>query len=54
MITGQEQPDEGSITVGETVKLGYVDQSGILWMPIKRCGKRFLKAMTLLRLVSAR
>ena len=27
MITGQEQPDAGSITVGETVKLGYVDQS---------------------------
>lgn len=27
MITGQEQPDEGSITIGETVKLGYVDQS---------------------------
>ncbi|MCM5557222.1 energy-dependent translational throttle protein EttA [Pleomorphomonas sp. JP5] len=27
MITGQETPDTGSITVGETVKLGYVDQS---------------------------
>ena len=27
MITGQEQPDSGSITVGETVDLGYVDQS---------------------------
>ncbi|KAA5598121.1 energy-dependent translational throttle protein EttA [Blastochloris sulfoviridis] len=27
MITGQEQPDAGSITVGESVKLGYVDQS---------------------------
>ena len=27
MITGQEQPDEGSIKIGETVKLGYVDQS---------------------------
>ena len=27
MITGQEKPDEGSIRVGETVKLGYVDQS---------------------------
>ncbi|MEM7746945.1 MAG: energy-dependent translational throttle protein EttA [Pseudomonadota bacterium] len=27
MITGQEQPDEGSIRVGETVQLGYVDQS---------------------------
>ena len=27
MITGQEQPDNGSIKVGDTVKLGYVDQS---------------------------
>ena len=27
LITGQEQPDEGSIDVGSTVKLGYVDQS---------------------------
>ena len=27
MITGQEEPDEGAIRVGETVKLGYVDQS---------------------------
>lgn len=26
MITGEEKPDSGSITVGETVKLGYVDQ----------------------------
>lgn len=27
MITGQEQPDSGKIDVGETVDLGYVDQS---------------------------
>ena len=27
MITGQEQPDAGALRVGETVKLGYVDQS---------------------------
>jgi ATP-binding cassette ChvD family protein len=27
MITGQEQPDEGRIEVGESVQLGYVDQS---------------------------
>jgi ATP-binding cassette ChvD family protein len=27
MITGQETPDAGTIAVGETVKLGYVDQS---------------------------
>jgi ATPase subunit of ABC transporter with duplicated ATPase domains len=27
MITGQEKPDDGTLRVGETVKLGYVDQS---------------------------
>jgi sulfate-transporting ATPase len=27
MITGQDKPDSGTITLGETVKLGYVDQS---------------------------
>lgn len=27
MITGQEKPDNGEIKIGETVKLGYVDQS---------------------------
>jgi ATP-binding cassette ChvD family protein len=27
MITGQEQPDGGSIRIGDTVHLGYVDQS---------------------------
>ena len=27
MITGQEQPDKGGIQIGETVDLGYVDQS---------------------------
>jgi len=27
MVTGEEQPDGGSLRLGETVKLGYVDQS---------------------------
>jgi ATP-binding cassette ChvD family protein len=27
MITGQEKPDKGTITIGESVRLGYVDQS---------------------------
>src|SRR5579885_2065419 len=27
MITGQEKPDRGTIKIGESVKLGYVDQS---------------------------
>jgi sulfate-transporting ATPase len=30
MITGQEQPDSGTIRIGETVVLGYVDQSRTL------------------------
>ncbi|MFL6257317.1 MAG: energy-dependent translational throttle protein EttA [Pyrinomonadaceae bacterium] len=30
MVTGAEQPDAGSIRVGETVQLGYVDQSRTL------------------------
>jgi ATP-binding cassette ChvD family protein len=30
MVTGEEQPDAGSIRVGETVKLGYVDQNRTL------------------------
>ncbi|HET7393844.1 MAG TPA: energy-dependent translational throttle protein EttA [Candidatus Binatia bacterium] len=30
MITAQEQPDSGTIRIGETVVLGYVDQSRIL------------------------
>ena len=27
MITGQEQPDDGEVKLGETVQLGYIDQS---------------------------
>ncbi|HET8613854.1 MAG TPA: energy-dependent translational throttle protein EttA [Sphingomonas sp.] len=27
LITGQETPDDGSINIGDTVRLGYVDQS---------------------------
>ena len=30
MITGQEKPDSGTIRIGETVALGYVDQSRTL------------------------
>ncbi len=30
MITGEEKPDAGSFNVGETVKLGYVDQNRTL------------------------
>ena len=27
MITGQEEPDEGTIRIGDTAQLGYIDQS---------------------------
>ena len=27
MITGQDKPDSGTIKIGESVHLGYVDQS---------------------------
>ena len=27
LITGQETPDSGSVAIGDTVRLGYVDQS---------------------------
>jgi len=27
MLTGQEQPDSGTVTIGETVQMAYVDQS---------------------------
>ncbi|MCU1364539.1 MAG: transporter ATP-binding protein, partial [Ilumatobacteraceae bacterium] len=27
MLTGQEQPDDGTVTIGDTVQLAYVDQS---------------------------
>jgi ATP-binding cassette ChvD family protein len=30
MVTGEEQPDAGAIRVGETVQIGYVDQSRTL------------------------
>ena len=35
MLTGQETPDEGSITIGDTVKMSYVDQSHAGLLPEK-------------------
>lgn len=35
MITGLEQPDSGSIKIGETVKMAYVDQSRDILAPDK-------------------
>ena len=28
LITGQEQPDDGAVRLGQTVVLGYVDRAG--------------------------
>jgi ATPase subunit of ABC transporter with duplicated ATPase domains len=35
MITGQEKPDKGSVVVGDTVRLAYVDQSRSVLDPEK-------------------
>ncbi len=35
LITGQEQPDEGSLRLGDTVQLAYVDQSRDALDPVK-------------------
>ena len=35
MISGQEQPNQGKITIGETVKLGYMEQSRLSLDPNK-------------------
>ena len=48
MITGAEQPDEGTVTIGDSVKLAYVDQSRDFLMIKFRFGMKLLKATTLL------
>src|SRR5207245_9083099 len=35
MITEQEKPDEGTLKIGETVQIGYVDQSREAMVPNK-------------------
>ena len=45
MITGQEQPDEGELDVGKTVKISYVDQSrGGIDAQQERLGGRLRRA----------
>ena len=46
MLVGQEEADSGSIKVGSTVDIGYVDQSRDALNQIERCFKRFQEAMT--------
>ena len=45
MITGQETPDEGTIRIGDTVVLGYVDQNRPL-DPDSRSGRRSPRVTT--------
>jgi ATPase subunit of ABC transporter with duplicated ATPase domains len=40
MITGQDKPDDGAIKIGDTVQLGYVDQSRDSLAPTRRSTRR--------------
>jgi energy-dependent translational throttle protein EttA len=40
LIVGQEQPDGGHLAVGQSVELGYVDQSRADLDPDKTSGRR--------------
>ncbi len=46
MITGQDMPDAGALKIGDTVKLGYVDQSRDSWMARRTSGRRSPAAPT--------
>jgi sulfate-transporting ATPase len=50
MITGQDKPDEGAIRVGDTVKLGYVDQSRDSLDPNKSVWEEISDGMDVLKL----
>jgi energy-dependent translational throttle protein EttA len=50
MITGQEKPDEGSFTVSESVKLGYVDQSRDSLDPNKTVWEEISDGLDILKL----
>ena len=50
MITGQEQPDSGSIRLGDTVKLAYVDQSRDVLDPDKSIWEMISEGSDLIKL----
>ena len=54
MIVGEEKPDAGSLTLGETVQLAYVDQSRDALDPEKTSGRRSAAARADRRSASAR
>jgi ATPase subunit of ABC transporter with duplicated ATPase domains len=53
MLTGQEQPDAGTITLGETVKLAYVDQSRDALDPQKTVWEEISDGLDVVRLGDA-
>jgi ATPase subunit of ABC transporter with duplicated ATPase domains len=53
MITGQETPDAGSITFGDTVKLSYVDQSRDALNPNKTVWEEISEGLDVLPLGDA-
>ncbi|HEX5183935.1 MAG TPA: energy-dependent translational throttle protein EttA [Allosphingosinicella sp.] len=50
LITGQEQPDSGTIRIGETVHLGYVDQSRDALNPNKNVWEEISGGLDIFRL----
>ena len=46
MLTGQEEPDAGTITYGESVQLSYVDQSRDTLDPRRPSGRKSPTAST--------
>ena len=50
LITGAEQPDDGSIRIGETVHLGYVDQSRDALSPNKNVWEEISGGLDIFRL----
>ncbi|MEI9930028.1 MAG: hypothetical protein WDM89_05585 [Rhizomicrobium sp.] len=49
MLTGQEQPDSGTLSIGDTVEMGYVGPvARTRWDPNRRSGRRFPVAPTIL------
>ncbi len=36
LLTGRQQPDSGSVVVGETIKFGYYKQTGLTFLPGQR------------------
>ena len=54
MITGQEEPDKGTIKIGESVHLGYVDQSRDRSTARRACGRRSRAGSTSSSSASAR